>query len=286
MWKRRVYQILVKIAIYTASAAALLPLVLAMIYSVTSPSEITQYFSWLGDSARPEFLPVKVVPDTLSLRQYYDVLIEKLYYLRYLFNSAKYSTGIVLGQLVVAPLAAYAFSRFRFKFRDGLFFIYIVIMMLPFQAYMLANYFALDSIGLIDSGWSLIVPGIFSPFSVFLLRQYMVNVPDEIMEAASIDGAGPLMKLTRIMLPMVSPGLAAMVVLAFAESWNMVEQPLLFINDKYKYPLSLILQEITPVSMPDVFAAIALFVAFPVLLFLIFNEDVVRGIENIKLPES
>ena len=285
MWKRRVYRILVKIAIYTASAAALLPLALVIIYSMTDRVEITRYFSWLGDLTRPDFLPLKVIPDTLSLRQYYDVLIEKLYYLRFLFNSAKYSAGIVLGQLAVAPLAAYAFSRFRFKFRDGLFFIYIVIMMLPFQAYMLANYFALDSIGLIDSGWSLVVPGVFAPFSVFLLRQYMVNVPEEVMEAASIDGAGHGMKLTRVMLPMVSPGLAAMVVLAFAESWNMVEQPLLFINDQYKYPLSLILQSISPVSMPDVFAAISLFVAFPVLLFLIFNEDVVHGIENIKLPE-
>lgn len=285
MWKRRVYRIIIKIAIYIASIAALLPLVLAVIYSVTDRVEMTRYFSWLADPARPEFLPVKIIPDTMSLRQYYDVLIEKLYYLRFLFNSAKYAIGIVAGQLIVAPLAAYAFSRFRFKFRDGLFFIYIVIMMLPFQAYMLANYFALDSVGLIDSGWSLVIPGIFAPFSVFLLRQYMVNVPDEIMEAASIDGAGPLMKLTRIMLPMVSPGLAAMVVLAFAESWNMVEQPLLFINDRIKYPLSLILQEVSPVSQPDVFAAITLFVSFPVLLFLIFNEDVVQGIENIKLPE-
>ena len=285
MWKRRLYKILVRIAIYAAAIAALLPLVLAVVYSVTDRMEMTRYFAWLADPARPEFLFVKIVPDTLSLRQYYDVLIEKLYYLRYLFNSAKYSIGIVLGQLAVAPLAAYAFSRFKFKFRDGLFFIYIVIMMLPFQAYMLANYFALDSIGLIDSGWSLVIPGIFAPFSVFLLRQYMVNVPDEILEAASIDGAGHVMKLTRVMLPMVSPGLAAMVVLAFAESWNMVEQPLLFINDQYKYPLSLILQSISPVSMPDVFAAISLFVAFPVLLFLIFNDDVVQGIENIKLPE-
>lgn len=285
MWKRRIYRILVKIAIYIASLAALLPLVLVIVYSMTDRVEITRYFSWLADHARPDFLQLKIIPDTLSLRQFYDVLIEKLFYLRFLFNSAKYSVGTVLGQLAVAPLAAYAFSQFKFKFRDGLFFIYIVIMMLPFQAYMLANYFALDAIGLIDSGWSLIVPGVFAPFSVFLLRQYMVNVPEEIMEAASIDGAGPLLKLTRIMLPMVSPGLAAMVVLAFAESWNMVEQPLLFINDQYKYPLSLILQSITPVSMPDVFAAIALFVAFPVLLFLIFNEDVVHGIENIKLPE-
>ena len=285
MWKRRVYRIIIKIAIYIASIAALLPLVLAVIYSVTDRVEMTRYFSWLADPARPEFLPVKIIPDTMSLRQYYDVLIEKLYYLRFLFNSAKYAIGIVAGQLIVAPLAAYAFSRFRFKFRDGLFFIYIVIMMLPFQAYMLANYFALDSVGLIDSGWSLVIPGIFAPFSVFLLRQYMVNVPDEIMEAASIDGAGPMMKLTRIMLPMVSPGLAAMVVLSFAESWNMVEQPLLFINDRIKYPLSLILQEVSPVSQPDVFAAITLFLSFPVLLFLIFNEDVVQGIENIKLPE-
>lgn len=285
MWKRRVYRIFVKLLIAAACAAALFPLVLAAVYSITSGTEMTRYFSMLADSARQDFLPLKIVPDMLSLRQYYDVLIDKLQYLRYFYNSAKYSVGIVLGQLFVAPLAAYAFSRFKFRFREPLFFTYIVIMMLPFQAYMLANYFALDAIGLIDSGWSLVLPGIFSPFSVFLLRQYMVNVPEEVMEAAAIDGAGGLGQLIRIMLPMVSPGLAAMVVLSFAEGWNMVEQPLLFINDRYKYPLSLMLQEISPVSMPDVFAAIALFVALPVLLFLIFREDVVQGIENIRLPE-
>lgn len=203
-------------------------------------------------------------------------------YLRYFSNSIKYSFLVIIGQLLIAPTAAYAFSCFKFKFRDGLFFIYIIIMMLPFQAYMISNYMALNSIGLIDTYWSLVLPGIFSPFAVFLLRQYMINIPKDVMEASQIDGASNFRQLTDIVLPIVVPGIAAMIVLSFAESWNLIEQPLLFIKDEIKYPLSLALQSMSEQALRDVFAGSVLYVAPVVLLFLIFQKDVIKGIENIK----
>ncbi|MGI6705000.1 MAG: carbohydrate ABC transporter permease [Clostridia bacterium] len=189
----------------------------------------------------------------------------------------------MIGQLLLAPLAAFAFSKFTFRFKNVLFFIYVVVMMLPFQGVMIPNYIALGNMGLLNTAWSLILPGIFSPFAVFLLRQYMMNVPDEILEAARIDGASNLQIFFHIMLPQVTPGLAAMVVLSFAEIWNMVEQPLLLVRDKKLYPLSLVLCDLEKVSMTEVFAGAVLFMAPVIILYFIFHDDIISGIEYFRI---
>jgi multiple sugar transport system permease protein len=156
-------------------------------------------------------------------------------------------------------------------------------MMMPFQVVMIPDYIAIRNLGLYNTGWSLIIPGIFNPFAVFLMRQYMLSVPDEKLEAAKVDGANNWWIYWRIMLPMVAPGVCAMVVLCFAEVWNMIEQPLLFLSDTTKYPLSLVLRNIDIIPIRLIFSGAVLFTAPVVILFLIFQDNIVSGIKHIKL---
>jgi multiple sugar transport system permease protein len=261
------------------SFVVLMPIVLTILYSFEAPAWITHYFNQFNEKFPKQPIRTKVLPVSLSLGQYYNFLLQKPQYLKYMFNSLWYTSAIIIGQILVAPMAAFVFSKFRFRFINGLFFLYIVIMMLPFQAVMIPNYIALNNFGLLNTSWSLILPAIFSPFAVFLLCQYMKSVSDEILEAARIDGAGNFQLFTHIMMPLVKPGVAAMIVLSFAENWNMIEQPLLFINDYWLYPLSFILSNLDMASMNEVFAGAVIFMMPVVILFFIYHDDIISDIE-------
>jgi len=281
--KRRMGRITVFLFLTVLSFIVLLPILLTISYSFEGPLEIIRYFDQFQHAQPQEHIRTKWLPIAFNLNQYYNVLIKEQGYLKYLFNSIRYTVIILIGQLLLAPLAAFAFFKFTFRFKNVLFFIYVVVMMLPFQVVMIPNYIALGNMGLLNTAWSLILPGIFSPFAVFLLRQYMMNVPDELLEAARIDGAGNLQIFFHIMLPQVTPGLAAMVVLSFVEIWNMVEQPLLLVRDKKLYPLSLVLCDLEKVSMTEVFAGVVLFMAPVIILYFIFHDDIISGIEYFRI---
>lgn len=125
-----------------------------------------------------------------SLSQYYKILIEDMTILRYFVNSAMYTAAILFGQALLIPAMAYALSRFKFRGRDALFFVVIMLMLLPFQVTMVPNVITLRAMGLLDTIWAIILPMTVAPFYIFLLRQYMVGLPGEMIEAAQIDGAG------------------------------------------------------------------------------------------------
>lgn len=281
--KRHFARVSVFFFLFILSIIVLLPILLTIFYSFEDPMEIAHYFKQFQETFPQQMIRTKILPVAANLNQYYNVLIKEQGYLKYLFNSVTYTFAILAGQLAVAPLAAFAFSKFTFRFRNTLFFIYVVIMMLPFQVVMIPNYIALSSMGLLDTGWSLILPGIFSPFAIFLMRQYMMSVPDEILEVAKTDGANNFQIFSHIMLPMVKPGLVAMIVLSFAEIWNMVEQPLLFIRNSKLYPLSLVLFDLDKVSTTEVFAGSVLFMAPVIILFFIFHDDIITGIEYFRM---
>lgn len=105
------------------------------------------------------------------------------------------------------------------------------------------NYIIADKLGLLNMASAIILPGIFAAFGVFMLRQFMLSIPYALVEAAQLDGAGHYRIFYRIMLPLMKPGIAALIVLLFVDYWNMVEQPLIFLEDAFKQPLSLIYPE-------------------------------------------
>jgi multiple sugar transport system permease protein len=195
------------------------------------------------------------------------------------WNSATIVLPIVIGQLIVAGLAAYAFAQLRFHFREPLFFLYIVVMLMPFQVTLVPNYIIADKLGLLNTYSGIIFPGIFSTFGVFLLRQFMNYIPLVYSEAARVDGAGHLYIYLRVVVPMCRSGFAALSMLVFIDNWNMVEQPLIFLHDAYKQPLSVYLSFISEGERGVAFAACTLYM-LPMLLAAIYAEkDLVEGIQ-------
>ena len=219
-----------------------------------------------------------LLPQQWSLAGWYEVLIRRPHYLVKFWNSLILSVAIAAGQALVASLAGYAFSKFLFPGREPLFFIVIIVMMMPYQVTLVSNYFVIRGLGLMGSWAALIIPAVFSPFGVFLLRQVFDTCPDELLDAARIDGAGDLTILFRILLPRSRAGVVSLVLLTFVDAWNMVEQPLVYLDNSYDYPLSVFLSQMSGQDV-GVLCVCGILAALPVLLlFLYYDQDLADGI--------
>ncbi|WP_018754526.1 carbohydrate ABC transporter permease [Paenibacillus terrigena] len=267
--------------LFLASLALILvtPILLTVINSFMTEHEITANYASLGQTSMNTWVTLKLIPDWVSFDQYFTLLLKTPEFLRMFWNSVGLVVPIIVGQLICASLAAFAFAKLNFPGRDSLFFIYLITLMLPFQVTLVPNYMMVDRLGLLNHMGSIILPGIFAPFGVFLLRQFMLNIPSGYMEAAKMDGASTLRIFLKIILPMVRPGIAALVVLLFADYWNMVEQPLIFLQDAALQPLSLFLTTIQKGAFGVSFAASTLYMIPMVLLFLYAEPHFVEGIE-------
>ena len=179
----------------------------------------------------------------------------------------------------MATLAAYAFSKLKFPFSDTIFFIYIIVMMMPFQVTLVPNYIMLKNLNLMGSYWAVIFPGVFSTFGVFLLRQFMMYIPDDYFEAAKIDGAGYIQSLFSILLPQCKGAVASLSILVFIDNWNMVEQPLIFLDNENMHPLSIFLSKINEMDIGIAFACGILYMIPTLLVFLYGENYLIEGIE-------
>ncbi|MGQ7886232.1 carbohydrate ABC transporter permease [Paenibacillus sp. WC2504] len=256
----------------------LFPIVITFTNSLMTTQEISINYSTIGQmNKEARFVNIKLLPDQVTLDQYGKVLVGSPRYLGMFWNSVFMVVPIIAGQTLVASLAAYAFSKLRFRGREPLFLVYVFTMLMPFQVTLVPNYMMADKLGLLNSPSAIILPGIFAAFGVFMLRQFMLEIPYAYMEAAKIDGAGHLRIFYTIIVPMITPGLAALILLLFVDYWNMVEQPIVFLEDPFKQPLSVYLSRIS--GEPGIaFAASVLYMAPMVLLFLYaesyFIEDI------------
>lgn len=160
------------------------------------------------------------------------------------WNSIKLVGCILSGQMLVAIPAAFGFSRFSFRGKHALFLSYVILMLMPFSVLMLPSYLMLNGMHLMNTHWAIILPAVFSTFPVFIMYRGFAAIPKEMYEAAKIDGAGDWQTFVKIGLPLGSPGILSALVLGFLEYWNMVEQPLAFLEDLSLWPLSLYLPEI------------------------------------------
>jgi multiple sugar transport system permease protein len=193
-------------------------------------------FMWMTSTAcKPPVelnkIPVRWLPQNPvcgdNLQGLYDT---SKYFNRYLFNSALMTIGRTLGQLITCSLAAYGFARFRFPGRNVLFAICLGLLMVPFQAILIPEYVLIKNLHWFNSFYALIVPGTFSAFALFLLRQAFMQIPMEIEEAAIMDGANPLRVLWHVTLPLSIPALAAFAVITIQASWNDFLYPLVVTN--------------------------------------------------------
>ena len=155
------------------------------------------------------------------------------------WNTVLLSVPQVLGQMLTAIPAAWALSRLRFRGRTVLTGLYILLMLMPFQVTMTPNFLVLDALGLMDTVWAVILPGIYSAFPVFIMLRFFDGIPRELLDSADLDGADHWETFWYIGLPLGRPGILAAMVLTFLESWSAVEQPMTFLRKERWLPLSL-----------------------------------------------
>jgi multiple sugar transport system permease protein len=185
---------------------------------------------------------------------------------------------IVIFQVILAAFAAYGFSRYRGKIREAIFFGYIILMLMPYQVTLVPNYLVARWLNLLDTRWAIILPGIFAPFSVFLLTKNMRRIPKSYIEAAELDGAGEWQIFTRVCIPMCKSAFISVGMLVFIDYWNMVEQPLIMFTDQEMYPLSVFLSEINSGEVGVAFAVAVIYMVPTLLMFLWGEEYLEQGI--------
>ncbi len=187
----------------------------------------------------------RMVPLFPTLQNVVELLLDSPQFFQMFWNSMKITAGILFGQLVFGMPAAWGLARYDFPGKKKLYFCYIVLMMMPFQVTMLSEYLVLDKLGLLDTLAAVILPGMFATFPPFLMYRFFCGIPEVLLEAARVDGAGELQVFLRIGIPTGSAGIVSAMVLEFLECQSMIEQPLTFLKTKSLWPLSLYLPEIS-----------------------------------------
>lgn len=262
----------------------LVPVAVTFLYSFFSPSEIKAFMQTRGSYDEGAWMAIKLSPQIFSLSQYYEILIRDTSILRMFVNSAFYTVLILLGQAAVIPMMAYALSRFRFRGRDAIFFGIIMLMLLPFQVTMVPNVLTLRSIGLLNTIWAVVMPMWFAPFYIFLIRQYMLGLPNELLEAGQVDGAGTLRCYVHIVLPVCRPIIGAAVALSFADCWNLVEQPMTYLSQRVDLqPLSVMFNQLASDSSGIEFAGAAIYILPALFIYLYFLKDILAGVQLTEL---
>lgn len=279
-----------KIAIATCIAAFfavlfLMPIVLTISNSFMASSEISANYGSVFATTQTggrvyisEKVNLKFIPDIVSFSQYITVLLKSPDYLLKFWNSVILVGPIVLFQLIVASLASYGFARYRGRLREIIFFAYIILMLMPYQVTLVPNYLVSDWMNILDTRWAIWLPGIFSPFAVFLLTKFMRRIPTSVIEAAQIDGAGEWQIYRRICMPLCRGALCSAAILVFIDYWNMVEQPLILLSDSEMHPLSVFLSKINSGEIGLAFAVATIYMVPSLLVFLYGEEYLVDGI--------
>ena len=277
---RSVSTLLSTLVLVLICALVLLPIVMTFLYSFFPMSEMKAFLGTRNNYSQERFMDILLAPSIVSLRQYYDLLIDKPVYLQLFMNSVKYTLAILAGQAVFIPTLAYALSRFRFKGRELLFFMILMLMLLPFQVTMAPSVLTMRALGLMNTPWAVILPMMFSPFYIFLVRQFMISIPGEMMEAGLMDGAGTIRSFFHVVLPLSKPILGAAAALSFADSWNLVEQPLIYLSSTQNaMPLSVMFNIFSSSEQGVVFAAAAVYILPSLLIYSYFQEDILLGIQ-------
>ncbi|OZB92843.1 carbohydrate ABC transporter permease [Paenibacillus sp. XY044] len=197
--------------------------------------------SSLKDLSQVFIVPPKWIPDPFVWSNF-KTSLTALPFGRAYFNSFYINIIVVASQLFTCSMAAYAFAKIRFPFRESLFVLFLATMMVPGQVTIIPLYLMMKSIGWLDSHLSIIVPAaLFNAFGVFLLRQFFRGIPKEMEEAAIVDGANRWTIYARIMLPLVKPALSALGIFTFLGMWNSFFYPLIFLNTPEKFTVPMML---------------------------------------------
>jgi multiple sugar transport system permease protein len=236
-------------------------------------------------SYRDGFVKWSVLPLYPTIKPYIELLGDTPEFFHLFWNSCLQVFPILLGFLLVAVPGAWAFGVYEFPMKKLLFFLYTVLMILPFQVTMASNYLVIHRLDLMDSELAVILPAVFSTFPVFIMTKFFSSIPRSLFEAAEVDGAGEFQIFLRIGINMGLPGIISALVLGFLEAWNAVEQPLIYIRTQSKWPLSLQLPNITTGKAGISFAASVVTMLPALMIFLIGQSYLEEGIQASGIKE-
>jgi alpha-1,4-digalacturonate transport system permease protein len=268
----RTGQVLVYAALIALSVLVLAPIVWFVLSSFKTNTELAQR-------------PPRLLPHSFGLTNYTEALSQFDFGV-YLLNSTVVTVGATLLTLVINSMAAYALAKYNFRGRDLLFLVTLGTIMIPLQIILIPVYQVAAQLGLVNSLWGLIIPPAATPTGVFLLRQYMLTIPDDLIEAARIDGAGEFRIFLRIVLPLCKAALAVLTIFSVIWRWNDFLWPLIISQseDKYTLPVALALfnsEQVVPFNY--ILAMSVVSMAPVVVVFLIMQRQVMRGIASTGL---
>jgi multiple sugar transport system permease protein len=249
-------------------------------------------FLWMfSTSLRPSNQSFDLPPDWLPTHwqweNYRKVFDSNVPVLRFAYNSAKITLIVTAAQLVSCSMAGFAFARLRFPLRNTLFILLLASLMVPNQVTVIPLFILMRHLGLIDNHWSLILPSLTSAFGVFLMRQFFMTLPQDLTDAAKVDGAGAWTTFTQIALPLATPSLAALAIINVQLTWNAYFYPLIFLNtwEKMTLPLGITALRgyLAGGNASVVMAAVTMSILPVLLLFLIAQRWFIAGITQTGL---
>lgn len=261
------------------------PLIFIVLGALMGEEELFFHLSPVLVPDVPGFASWPLMPERWSTKGFLTLLVGDTGYFQYFWNSMKICFGVLLGQCLVSVPGAWAFARYEFWGKEILFTLYIVFMLLPFQVLMLPSYFVLRELSLLDTLWAIILPGVFSTLPAFLLYNFFKGIPEEVMEAGRMDGAGELQLFFRIGVPMGLPGISAVMILQFLEYWNLIEQPMIFLENASKQPLSLYMPNIQIDNISLALAAAVVTLIPSYLVFTLGQKSLQSGIAAIGMKK-
>jgi multiple sugar transport system permease protein len=265
--RQRFERVLLYTLLVIGALLALLPMLWMLSASVMPAGEASTF--------PPHFLPSRV---TL---EHYNALFTRLSLGRYLFNSALIAIVVTGLSLAVNSMAGYAFAKLRFRGRDRLFRALSAGLVLPVQVSMLPLFLLLKNLGLINTYWGVIIPGLASIFGIFLVRQYALSIPDEMLDAARVDGASEFRIFRSIVVPGILPILATLAIWTFLATWNDFMWPLIVLSDESRYTLPVALANLSGEHVQDteLMMAGSVITVIPVMLvFLFLQRYYIQGV--------
>lgn len=218
------------------------------------------------------------IGEGISFQAYYDVFLGTPQYLMRFWRSLGICLCISAGQMILSLLAGYGFARYRFPGKNVLFFLLMILMVLPLQVTLVPNYIMMNQLGLLGTDASLILPCICIPLGTFIMTQSIKTIPEEIIDEARLNGCGIFRILIHIVVPMNRGSLICVGLLSFLDGWNMVEQPIAYLRDFAKYPISVALAYVSPENPVQQFVCCILVMIPALILFSCFNKEMIEGI--------
>ena len=265
--RRRISQVVLYVLLVLGAFVALMPMLWMLSASVMPTGEASMY-------------PPRLLPSSVTFSHYGD-LFTRLNLGRYLFNSALIAFTVTAISLVINSMAGYAFAKLRFRGRDRAFRILSLGLVLPVQVAMLPLFLLMKNLHLINTYWGVIIPGMASIFGIFLIRQYALSIPDDMLDAARIDGASELRIYWSVVVPGILPILATLAIWTFLATWNDFMWPLIVLSDESHYTLPVALANLSGEHVQDteLMMAGSVLTVIPVLaVFLFLQRYYIQGV--------